>query len=79
MFTHIVNQDGMCPVASGELRKSYKVESSPEGIRHSYNTPYALKVHEDPTFRHRSGKHKWTEISLNKAFRILQDQGYFNK
>lgn len=55
------------PYEEGALARSGEVHAFPEQRRAAitYDTPYAVKQHEDPTLRHpRQGEHHWLENTV---------------
>lgn len=63
------NAPGVVPVDTGRLRDSGAVEGPLTGsgramVRIGYDTPYALKVHEEPQSARKTGRAKWLEQTL---------------
>lgn len=55
------------PLDEGTLERSGVAQVDPRVLRGivSYNTPYAVRQHEDLTARHAPGRHaKWLELAL---------------
>lgn len=55
------------PIEEGTLQRSGRASSDPEEVRAavSYDTPYAVPVHEDMAARHDDGRTaKWLELTL---------------
>jgi hypothetical protein len=55
------------PVDEGDLRRSGEVTAFPEELAAAitYDTPYAVKQHEDPTINHpRQGEHHFLEKAV---------------
>lgn len=55
------------PVDEGDLRRSGEVTAFPEHVAATitYDTPYAVKQHEDPTINHpRQGEHHFLEKAV---------------
>jgi hypothetical protein len=55
------------PVDTGTLRRSGAVTEAPSenAVYVSFNTPYAVKQHEDLTLKHKEGNAKYLENALN--------------
>ncbi len=51
----------LVPVRTGALRASCRVSAGDTGGTVSYDTPYAVQVHEDMTAHHPSGQAKFLE------------------
>jgi len=68
------------PIDSGTLRRSGTVTDVPseESVFVSFNTPYAVKQHEDLSLRHTDGKAKYLEDPFNRnkerVIRLVSDQ-----
>lgn len=56
------------PVLSGTMRRSEAVTPSPARMKVyiSYNTPYAVRQHEELEYNHTDGKAKYLEDPLNR-------------
>lgn len=55
------------PVDTGTLKRSGHISTKGNITTISYNTPYALKQHEDPTLNHpRGGEAKYLERPFNE-------------
>ena len=55
------------PVDTGTLKRSGHIETKDNITTISYNTPYALKQHEDPTLNHpNGGEAKYLERPFNE-------------
>lgn len=66
------SKERYCPIDTGALKKSAKVEVSKDGmfeyrVRLSYNTPYAVYVHEIPYYHHPVGSWKYLDIPFKQA------------
>lgn len=60
--------DTMVPLDEGPLQNSRKVTRAGNRAAISYNTPYAVKQHEDMTLVHPNGRQpKYLEQALNSA------------
>ena len=68
----LVKSKALVPVEDGDLRDSGTVTvNNTEGVV-SYNTPYAVRQHEDMTLRHpRGGQAKYLERVLPKNVQSL--------
>ena len=59
-----------CPVETGELKKSAKLEEENTGreykVKISYNTEYAIYVHEIARYYHPHGQYKYLETPFNE-------------
>ena len=63
------------PLDTGLLKDTGDVSSSYQQLKSviSYDTPYAVKVHEDPTLNFKGqGRHKWLEKTLLENGRQTQ-------
>jgi hypothetical protein len=55
-----------CPFKTGYLRSTGKVTIGTDEVIVSYDTPYAIRLHEHPEFRFNNGKKgKWLEDRAN--------------
>jgi hypothetical protein len=57
------------PVEEGDLRRSGEVTAFPEELAAAitYDTPYAVRQHEDPTLNHpRQGEHHFLENAIEE-------------
>jgi len=56
------------PIKSGTLRRSAAVTDAPgeDTVYGSFNTPYAVRQHEDLTLKHTDGKAKYLEDPFNR-------------
>ena len=70
-----------CPIAEGDLRRSARNTPTDDGLGAvvSYDTPYAVKQHEELSYRHpKGGKAKYLEDPLHseapKMRRIIRAQ-----
>lgn len=65
ILTESINET---PIKSGTLRRSGTVTDVPseESVYVSYNTPYAIKQHEDLSLHHNDGKAKYLEDPFNR-------------
>jgi len=62
-----------CPIESGTLRRSGTVIDQDDSVVILYNTPYALKQHEDLQILHIDGKAKFLEDPFNRnKDRVIQ-------
>lgn len=55
------------PIEEGTLQRSGRASVDPQNLRGlvSYDTPYAVRVHEDMTARHDPGRRaKWLEAAM---------------
>lgn len=58
--------DDRTPVDQGDLRRSREVVAEGLSAAVTYDTPYAVAQHEDPTLNHpRGGEARWLENALN--------------
>ncbi len=65
------------PVDTGTLKRSGHIETKDNITTISYNTPYALKQHEDPTLNHpRGGEAKYLERPFNE--KVGEFENYVN-
>lgn len=69
------------PVDEGDLRRSGEATPFPEQLAAAitYDTPYAVKQHEDPTIRHpRQGEHHFLEKAIednkDRYFQYISDR-----
>ncbi len=68
------------PIDTGTLRRSGAVTDAlqEDSVYISYNTPYAVKQHEDLSLRHTDGKPKYLENPFNrnkqKVVRLANDR-----
>ena len=56
----------LCPVKSGTLRRSGDIKTEGNITTIFYNTPYALKQHEDASLKHTEGEAKYLERPFNE-------------
>lgn len=66
------------PLLSGTLRRSGTVTDVPteDAVYISFNTPYAVKQHEDLSLQHKDGKAKYLEDPFNRnADKVLRLAG----
>lgn len=63
------------PIEEGILRASGRasVDSAALEAAISYDTPYAVRQHEDMSLRHKDGQAKYLEGPLNAAQATIQD------
>lgn len=52
------------PLETGTLRNSAKVTASDGEAAVSYNTPYAVKQHEELGYQHKDGQAKYLETAM---------------
>lgn len=52
------------PLETGTLRNSAKVTSADGEAAVSYNTPYAVKQHEELSYAHQDGQAKYLETAM---------------
>ena len=70
----------LCPVDSGTLRQSGSVRANSKNktVEISFNTPYALKQHEEMSYNHpNGGQAKYLEQPFNE--RVKEAQWYAEK
>ena len=70
----------LCPVDSGTLRQSGSVRANSKNktVEISFNTPYALKQHEEMSYNHpNGGQAKYLEQPFNE--RVKNAQWYVEK
>jgi hypothetical protein len=70
------SKDRYCPVDKGVLKASGKHEVIKNTltefyVRLSYNTPYAIFVHEIPYYRHPKGQWKYLSTPFNARSQLL--------
>lgn len=78
MLTYYLSKDieqlalANTPVQTGKLKKSFKRTPYKTkkwmGVRLSYSAPHALKVHEEPQSKRRTGKRRYLADSSNAIF-----------
>lgn len=63
----------LAPIETGDLIRSGRAEADEEEAAVGYNTPYAVRQHEDLSYRHDAGRQaKFLETALNhNADRII--------
>ena len=68
--------DQRVPVSTGELKKSGRTESRPDGsaavIYGNAKVNYALAVHESPSIEPRTGEKKWLRNASMEATKLLR-------
>jgi len=70
ILTESINE---CPIDSATLRRSGTVTDQDDSVVISYNTPYAIKQHEDLSLHHIDGKAKFLEDPFNRnKDRVIQ-------
>lgn len=65
-----VSKENYCPVDTGALKESAEIEevtnsSTQYELELSYNTPYAIYVHEISYYHHPHGQWKYLEVPVN--------------
>ena len=64
----------LVPVDTGTLKRSGHISTEGTTTTISYNTPYALKQHEDPTLNHpKGGEAKYLERPFNEKVQDIED------
>ena len=75
----LAQSSGWCPVDTGATRDSHKVEFFKRGVRLSYNTDYALEIHEDFSKKLVTGKKRWLTQALVASSLKLGFRGDINE
>lgn len=74
---HLLEQSNRTvPIEEGTLQRSGQVSVDDQRLEAavSYDTPYAIRQHEDMTFRHAPGRRaKWLELTLNERAASIRD------
>lgn len=73
--TILTDAKKLCPVDSGTLRQSGEVKASNKNktVEISFNTPYALKQHEEMGYNHpKGGQAKYLEQPFNEKIKDAQ-------
>jgi hypothetical protein len=65
------DSNSMCPVDTGKLRDSGRVETDGSTGSITYDADYAIYVHEDMSKRHPDGQAKFLETAIGKHKKIL--------
>ena len=60
------------PLEEGTLARSGTVDSDGDSAVVSYDTAYAIRLHENPQYHFKHGRRgKWLELSLQELFPVL--------
>jgi hypothetical protein len=77
--TLLISKENFCPVDKGDLKASAKIEKETDtaqeyALEASYNTTYAIYVHEILTNHHDHGQAKFLEVPFNLQQSKLEEE-----